>query len=79
MQIERHLNRVAADLWSGPREVVVACNDALIETVVQHADDSDLTVLGVQRVGRWRKLFGQFALQVARRTDRPILLICRRG
>jgi amino acid transporter/nucleotide-binding universal stress UspA family protein len=78
-QIERQLKRIAADLWAGPYQVDVQCSDALVETVAQHATHADLVVLGVQRVGRWQKQFGQFALQVARRTDRPLLLICRGG
>jgi amino acid transporter len=78
-QIARHLQRIAADLCAGPHDVELSCSDDLVATVASHVDQADLTVLGVQRVGRWRKLFGRFALQVARQTHRPILLICRRG
>jgi nucleotide-binding universal stress UspA family protein len=77
--VERHLRRVAADLWAGPHDVVIECRDTLAETVAKHAFHSDLAVLGVQRMGRWQKQFGQFALKMARETDCPMLLISRRG
>ena len=74
----RALTEFADPLCHGPYRVRVVCSDQAVETVVQRAEQCDLLILGVQRVGR-QKLFGQFALQVARRTDKPLLLISRRG
>lgn len=77
-QAERNLKRTAHELcWSEPAAIVVT-SDSPVDVVVEHADKSDLVILGVQRLNRRQKLFGQFALQVARRTTCPILLICRR-
>jgi nucleotide-binding universal stress UspA family protein len=38
-----------------------------------------LTILGVQRHGRRKKLFGDFTLQIAQRTSCPLIVISRRG
>ena len=50
-----------------------------LETVARRADESDLLILGVQRHGRRKKLFGGFTRQIARRTSCPIIVMSRRG
>ncbi len=74
----RHLRRLAHDLCDHYESAeVIRSNDA-IETVAEAAKDCDLLVLGVQRIGKGRKLFGNFVLSIARRVDCPIAVVCRR-
>jgi nucleotide-binding universal stress UspA family protein len=53
-------------------------NDA-VGTVAQLADQSDLLVLGVQRLHRRKKLFGTFTREIAQQTDCPLIVMSRRG
>ncbi len=69
----------AADLSAGRARVLILCSDQPVETVAEHAANSDLVILGVQRFSRRRKVFGQFALRLAHRTDSPLLIISARG
>jgi nucleotide-binding universal stress UspA family protein len=54
-------------------------SDDVLAAVSAKADESDLLILGVQRHGRHKKLFGDFTRQIAQRTTRPIIVISRRG
>ncbi len=76
---QRELRHMAVDLWPDDPQVIVTIGESPLDTLAQYASQSDLILLGVQRVGRRKKFFGQFALQVARKTTCPLLLICRRG
>ena len=76
---ERDLKRRAHDLCWADSETIVVASDHTVDVVAAHADKSDLLILGGQRVSRRHKLFGQFALQVARKTSCPIMLLSRRG
>jgi nucleotide-binding universal stress UspA family protein len=78
-QAERELRSTARDLCVSSTETTVVASDAAVDTVAKHGDESDLVILGMQRVSRRQKVFGQFAIQVARKTSCPILLISRRG
>jgi hypothetical protein len=75
----RSLRRTAESLLNRRHEVRVACSDSPADRVAADSAGADLLILGAQRLGRRRKFFGQFALQVARRTTTPLLLICHRG
>lgn len=75
----RSLKRTAHDLFWFDPEVVIVSSDSPVDVVVEHANRSELLILGAQRVSRRKKLFGRFTLEVARRTSCPILLISRRG
>lgn len=76
---EQILRRTAHLLCPGGCQVEVVCDPDPISVVADRAARSDLVIMGVQRVSRRRKLFGQFALQVAHRTTQPLLLVSRRG
>ncbi len=78
-QAQRGLRRIANDLGLTDADVQVVCSDRPVEIVAATADEHDLTVLGIQRLARRQKLFGQFALHVARKTPCPLLLISHRG
>jgi nucleotide-binding universal stress UspA family protein len=76
---KRDLRRLADDEVREPCEVVVELSDDALATVVQYADESDLLILGVQRHGRRKKLFGGFTRQIAKQTSCPIIVMSRRG
>jgi nucleotide-binding universal stress UspA family protein len=76
---KRDLDRLADDQVRRQCQVEVVQSDDALKTVAQRADESDLLILGVQRHGRRKKLFGSFTLQIARRTSCPIIVMSRRG
>ncbi len=51
----------------------------IVPTITRLANASDLLVLGLQRFGRHRKLFGQTAFEILQQTDCPTILISHRG
>lgn len=75
----RLLRRLAQDEVHGPHRIEIVRSDEVAETVVRHAGKSDLVILGLQRLGRRRKAFGDLALRIARATDCGIIMIGRRG
>ncbi len=78
-QAERELRRATHDLCSGEHQVIVLPSDAPVDVVAAHADQADLVIIGVRRLSRRQKLFGEFALRVARKTSCPMLLIGSAG
>lgn len=78
-RIQKELDRLAYDNFGGRCERQVVTSDDAIETVVQRADDSDLVILGVQRIGPRQKLFGRFTRRIAGETRCPVIVISRRG
>ncbi len=71
--------RMARDEVLATPQVEAVRGESTAAEIARRAADSDLIVLGAQRLGNRRKAFGDLALRVARATDRPILLISRRG
>jgi APA family basic amino acid/polyamine antiporter len=59
--------------------VQVAQSDDAVVTVAELSNQSDLLILGVQRLGRRKKLFGTFTRQIAQHTDCPLIVMSRRG
>ncbi len=76
---QRDLGRLADDEVRQPCQVEVVQSDDALATVAERADESDLLILGVQRHGRRKKLFGGFTRQIAQRTSCPIIVMSRRG
>ena len=73
------LRRLAEDGGLDSWDVeIVQCEDA-VSAVADRAKESDLIILGVQRLGRREKLFGDFTRHIAARTTRPIIVMSRRG
>ena len=60
-------------------QVEVISDDDAAGTLVRKASESDLVVLGLQRLGRKRKMFGNTALKIARETGCGIIMISQRG
>ncbi|MDB4445705.1 amino acid permease [bacterium] len=75
---KRDLDRMAHDNVFGSSEQVVVKSDDPVD-VISKASEGQLVILGVQRIGPHRKLFGQFTRKIARQTDGPLIVISRRG
>ena len=75
---KRDLDRMAYDNIFGNSEQIVVRSDDPVE-VISKAAEGQLVILGVQRIGPRRKLFGQFTRKIARQTDSPLIVISRRG
>ena len=63
---------------SRPYEVVFEYTDDPRESIVKHALDSDLVVMGIQRGNQGQSVFGELPLAIAQETDLPLVLIARR-
>ena len=75
---KRELDRMAHDNFFGGSEQVVIKSDDPVH-VVSAAAEGQLVILGVQRIGPRRKLFGHFTRKIANQTDSPLIVISRRG
>ncbi|MFC1597220.1 amino acid permease [Planctomycetota bacterium] len=78
-RVRRELARIARDEAPGHSQVVVVRSNEAGRVVVDRAAESDLVILGVQRLSRRQKAFGHITLDIARETDCPILMISHRG
>ncbi len=75
----REVTRLALDEARGRAQVEVVSSASVIETIAARAAEHDLVILGLQRYGRRRKLFGDLATQIARESPCAMLMISRRG
>ena len=73
------LTAFAADEVSAPVHIEIVASSAPADAITRHASRNDLTILGLQRFHRRRKVFGDLVLHVARHTPGPLLLLSRRG
>ncbi len=78
-RVRRGLRRMAEENSNRGGDVEVIASDDVIGTIVDHAGENGLIVLGVQRLGPRQKLFGDFTQRIARQTQSPIIIISRRG
>ncbi|MBZ0136279.1 MAG: amino acid permease [Planctomycetes bacterium] len=78
-RIEKELKRFAQGEAPGFNRVVLVRSENAIDEVIRECEQSDLTIIGVQRLGRRKKLFGNFAMQVVQKTTKALMLISRRG
>ncbi len=76
---QRDLRTFVDDAGGGQCQIEVVCSADAVETVGQFADQSDVTILGLQRLGRRRKIFGGFTRQLAQRTSCTMIAVSRRG
>ena len=75
----RELRHLADGTVREPCNKEVVQSDDALATIAARADESDLLILGVQRHGRRKKLFGDFTRSIAQRTSCPIIVMSRRG
>jgi nucleotide-binding universal stress UspA family protein len=73
------LDKLANDEVPGVPKVKIALNNNVIKEITKNAAESDLVILGLQRLARRRKKFGKLALQIARETSCPLIMISRSG
>lgn len=75
---ERTVRQLARDEAAGPYGVEFEYADDPVEPIVRMGEGSDLVVMGMERRARGEPAIGAFALEVARRTDVPLILLGRR-
>lgn len=76
----RKLARLSQDeVPGGLSRLEVARSRDVSGELIRHTSHSDLIILGLQRISRRRKVFGDFTLRIARETTCPIIMISRRG
>ncbi|MXX68627.1 MAG: amino acid permease [Gemmatimonadales bacterium] len=75
---ERSVRQLARDEAAGPYGVEFEYTDDPVEPIVRMGEGSDLVVMGMERRARGEPAIGAFALEVARRTDMPLILLGRR-
>lgn len=79
MQSHTWLRRLAEDEQAtGARTLVIRSNRPA-EEIVRRAAETDLLILGLQRKGRRRKVFGDMVLEIARNTSCGLILVNRKG
>ncbi|NOZ85299.1 MAG: amino acid permease [Deltaproteobacteria bacterium] len=79
IRIKRELKKLARDEAPGISHVEVFHSQDLVAKITDRARASDLLILGLQRLGRRNKVFGERVLEIARRTDCPLMMISRRS
>ena len=75
----RDLNVLAEDEVDGQYHPRIARSNSAADEIIRQANDSDLVILGLQRLGRKRKVFGDVTLHIIRNTQSPIIMISGRG
>jgi len=73
------LRRLADDEAPGVSNPVITLRDDVVGEVVGRAETADLLVVGLQRLGRRHKVFGERVLEIADNTTCPLLMISRRS
>jgi amino acid transporter/nucleotide-binding universal stress UspA family protein len=79
LRIKRDLAQLAHDNLREHAKLEVILSDDAVSTIAERADQCDLVILGLKRIARRKKLFGDFIRHVARRTSCPIIVVSRRG
>lgn len=62
------------NLCSSSGRVAVSASDTPLNTILQHAEQADLMILGIHRNKHDKKLLSRFAWQIIDNTDCPLLL-----
>jgi APA family basic amino acid/polyamine antiporter len=75
----RRLLHLAEDEVPARCRVEVVRSDSIAAALTRQAAESDLVILGLQRLNRRRKLLGEIAVNMARDTTCPLIMISRRG
>ncbi len=77
-EADRGLTFLAQDESSGAFEVRLIRSGNALGELVEAAKTADLVVLGLQRLARRRRTFGELTLRLATETSCPLILISRR-
>ncbi len=76
---QRDLRHRADDEVGRLAKVELVIDDDPIDVIADRAKQADLLVLGIQRMGRQRKLFGSFTRKIAAACSCPLIVLSRRG
>ncbi|MEM9364945.1 MAG: amino acid permease [Planctomycetota bacterium] len=79
LALNRDLKRMAAEHTRTMSRSNLVASDDPVDTIASQADENTLVILGAQRIGPRKKLFGRFVRQVAQQTQGPIIVLSRRG
>ena len=63
----------------GEIKVQVEKSDDIAAHIISRVKESDLVILGIQRLGRRQKSLGELTLRIAHETKQPLLMISRRN
>lgn len=75
----KNLKKIANDEVPGTPIVKIVLGNDVSKEITNHAVESDLVILGLQRLARRRKKFGELTLKIARETSCPLIMISRSG
>ena len=75
----RELFRLAQDELPGHSHTLIASGNDIAAEVACRAEGADLLILGLQRVSRRHKVFGDVNVRIAQQTSCAIIMISRRG
>ena len=78
-RVRRKLQRLALVDARGEAEIRIELANDPVAAVNEISEDFDLVVLGLQRINRHQKRFGQFAVNLTKATNRPVIMISHRG
>lgn len=76
---KRDLRAIGADEARHRFQIEVLQSGDTVAAVAEQASEFDLIILGVQRQGRRKKLFGSFIRELAQQTNCPMIVVSRRG
>ena len=77
-EAERELSHLAHDESSREAGIVLRRSSDALAELIAASRDTDLVVLGLQRLARRRRTFGELTLRLATETSTPLILISRR-
>ncbi len=75
----RELKQLGAVEAPGHHESRLLRSDSVTEEIVRQSEQCDLLILGLQRLGRRRKVFGSVARGIAAKAQCAIIFISRKG
>ena len=78
-RVRRAVNQLARDEATGPYHVELELVDDPVACIAHRAEAHDLVVMGMENRGRDRPSIGPLALEIARRTKVPLILLGRRA
>jgi len=73
------LKQLARDEMPGSAAVEVVRSNRVEALLIERSAGIDLMILGLQRIGRYQKLFGEMVVGIARGTTCGLILINRKG
>ena len=79
MRAERSLKSIGEEECPDTHTISVVRSDAPADALRDAVADTDLAILGLQRVSRGKRVLGSIATRLLKETTTPLLLMSRRG